>query len=72
MEDCLRTLLVNDGIVILPVHDELLCPLDKVDAVKEQMIKSYRRILERALRENGKLNDDEPLPDNLNPVIKQS
>ena len=69
MEDCLRTLLVNDGIVILPVHDELLCPFDKVDAVKEQMIKSYRKILRLALIDNGNLNKNEPLPEDLVPVI---
>lgn len=40
------------------------------DIVEKQMVESYRIILRLALIENGKLNKDELLPENLVPVIK--
>ena len=69
IDDCLYELMIVMATVVLPVHDELLCPADKVDIVKEQMIKSYRKILKVALIRSGKLNKNEQLPDYIVPKI---
>lgn len=71
IEDCLRELVLNSGIIVLPVHDELLCPSECVDFVKNQMIQSYRKVLKQVLVKNGKLKKSEQLPVEFVPLIKQ-
>jgi len=74
IEDCLRELMIKKGkkgIPILPIHDELLCPVESVDVVKEQMVLSYRKVLKNALVSSGKMAKDDPLPNDLCPIIKQ-
>jgi len=73
MADCMNNLMIKNGIVVLPEHDELLFSPDTpdvADIVEKQMVESYRKILRLALIDNEKLNNDEPLPENLVPVIK--
>ena len=71
MADCMNELMIKPkaGIVVLPEHDEILVSPEYADIVEKQMIASYRKILRTALIENGKLGKDEPLPEDLVPVI---
>ena len=75
MQYCLNELMIKNRnnnqeiIYVLPEHDELLCPRDKVEVVKKQMEAQYRKVMKMALVENGKLDKDEPLPDYIKPVI---
>ena len=69
IEDCLKELMVKQNIIVLPVHDELLCPADKVDIVKEQMIKSYRKVIRKALIEKKILSGEDALRDDIRPII---
>lgn len=68
--DCLRELMIKKKIIILTVHDEILCEEKYIDTVKEQMEKSYRKILKWALVNDKKLlKKDQPLPDNLKAIV---
>jgi hypothetical protein len=71
IEDCLIELMINKGIVVLPLHDELMCPDDPdiIAVVEEQMVLSYRKILKQALVEKNLWNHDDPLPDYIKPAI---
>jgi len=71
IEDCLIELMLKKGIVLLPLHDELMCPDDHdiIAVVEEQMILSYRKILKQALVKKNFLKPDEPLPEKIKPVI---
>lgn len=68
--DCLRELMVKKKIIILTVHDEILCEDKYIDIVKEQMEKAYRKILQWALVNDKKLlSKNQPLPDNLKAIV---
>ena len=69
MEDCLTQLMLRKGIVVLPEHDELFCPHDKINIVKDQMAESYCKVMKTALIENKVLTKSQPLPDHIKPVI---
>lgn len=71
MDDCLYELMIKQGIIIYPVHDELLCPADPdvVKVVLAQMEMSYCKVIKDALVQNGKLNKNQPLPDWIKPSI---
>lgn len=72
MEDLLYELMIKKGIVVLPVHDELLChdTLDTIRIVKQQMVDSYRKVMTSVLRKNGILKKGADLPDYITPIIK--
>ena len=61
--------MLKQGITVLGIHDELLCHADNMETVKKQMVLSYRKIMKRALTENGKLGKNDPLPEHIQPVI---
>ena len=68
--DCLRELMIKKKIIILTVHDEILCEEKHIDTVKEQMEESYRKILKWALINDKKLlSKEQPLPDNLKAIV---
>ncbi len=73
MEDLLYELMIKRGIVVLPVHDELLChdTPDTIRIVKQQMVDSYRKVMKSVLKKNGVLKKYDDLPDHITPVIKQ-
>jgi hypothetical protein len=70
IEDCLKELMVKQGVIVLPVHDELLCPADKVDIVFKQMVSSYRKSMRLALIQKKLLTSNDPLPDYIKPIVK--
>lgn len=74
MDDCLYNLMIKQGIIIYPIHDELLCPADPdiVKVVLDQMEKSYCKVIKDALVRCRKLNKNEPLPEWIKPSIKQN
>lgn len=69
IDDCLYQLMTKQGIVVLPEHDELLCPSEKYDLVKKQMTDSYRAEIKRVLVRKNILGKSESLPEDIQPDL---
>lgn len=54
---------------VVSIHDEIMCHPDDVSLAYDEMIKAYRKILERELKKDLKDKGLKSLPEYIKPVI---